>query len=112
MLDMGFIHDIRKVIAKLPAKRQSLFFSATLEPKVIALARTLVRDPVHVAITPEKPTVEKIVQSVYFVDEHNKDKLLLKLLSDPAVKRVIVFAQMKHIANKVAGMLVHAGIRA
>ena len=112
MLDMGFINDIRKIIAKLPAKRQSLFFSATLEPKVIALARTLVRDPVHVAITPEKPTVEKVVQSVYFVDEHKKDKLLIKLLSDPTVKRVIVFAQMKHIANKVAGMLIQAGIQA
>jgi len=112
MLDMGFINDIRKIILKLPAKRQSLFFSATLEPKVIALARTLVRDPVHVAVTPEIPTVEKIVQSVYFVDGHKKDALLVKLVSDAAVKRVIVFTQMKHIANKVAGMLNQAGIRA
>jgi len=112
MLDMGFINDIRKIILKLPAKRQSLFFSATLEPKVVALARTLVRDPVHVAVTPEMPTVEKIVQSVYFVDGHKKDELLVKLVSDPAVKRVIVFTQMKHIANKVAVMLTQAGIRA
>lgn len=112
MLDMGFINDIRKVIQKLPAKRQSLFFSATLEPKVIALARTLVRDPIHVAVTPETPTVEKVIQSVYFVDGHKKDRLLVKLISDPAAKRVIVFTQMKHIANKVAGMLVQAHIRA
>ncbi len=111
MLDMGFINDIRKVIAKLPAKRQSLFFSATLEPKVIALAQTLVHNPVNVAVTPEKPTVEKIEQSVYFVDSHKKDKLLVQLISDSQVKRVIVFAQMKHIANKVAGMLTQAGIR-
>ena len=112
MLDMGFINDIRKVIQKLPAKRQSLFFSATLEPKVIELAKTLVRDPVHVSVTPEKPTVEKVRQSVYFVDGNKKDQLLVKLVSDPEVKRVIVFTQMKHIANKVAGMLIKAGIRA
>ncbi|HLC88974.1 MAG TPA: DEAD/DEAH box helicase [Candidatus Nanoarchaeia archaeon] len=112
MLDMGFIHDIRKIILKLPAKRQSLFFSATLEPKVIALAKTLVHDPVHVSVTPETPTVEKTVQSVYFVDGHKKDMLLVKLVSDPAFKRVIVFTQMKHIANKVAAMLTQAGIRA
>jgi len=112
MLDMGFINDIRKIIHKLPVKRQSLFFSATLEPKVIALAKTLVHDPVHVSVTPDTPTVEKIVQSVYFVDEHKKDQLLVKLISDAAVKRVIVFTQMKHVANKVAGMLTRAGIRA
>src|SRR3989344_6018890 len=87
MLDMGFINDIRKIIHKLPAKRQSLFFSATLDPKVVALAKTLVHDPVHVSVTPETPTVEKIVQSVYFVDGHKKDQLLIKLVSDPAVKR-------------------------
>ena len=112
MLDMGFIHDIRKIILKLPAKRQSIFLSATLEPKVIALAKTLVHDPVHVSVTPETPTVEKIVQSVYFVDGHKKDMLLVKLLSDSAFKRVIVFTQMKHIANKVAAMLTRAGVRA
>jgi len=112
MLDMGFINDIRKVIHKLPAKRQSLFFSATLDPKVVALAKTLVHDPVHVSVTPETPTVEKIVQSVYFVDGHKKDQLLIKLVSDPAVKRVIIFTQMKHVANKVVGMLTRAGIRA
>ena len=67
------IRDIRKVIAKLPAKRQSLFFSATLQPEVIALARTLVHDPVHVTITPEQLTVEKIAQKVLFVDRQNKD---------------------------------------
>ena len=112
MLDMGFIDDIRKIISKLPLRRQSLFFSATLEPKVIALARTLVHNPVHVTIEPEKPTVERIKQLVYFVDKQHKDALLTKLLRDPHVKRVIVFTQMKHVANKVAMMLTQAGIRA
>ena len=112
MLDMGFIDDIRKIISKLPLKRQSLFFSATLEPKVIALARTLVHNPVHITIEPEKPTVERIKQYVYFVDKQHKDALLTKLVREPHVKRVLVFTQMKHVANKVAMMLTHAGIRA
>lgn len=111
MLDMGFIVDIKKIISKLPARRQSIFLSATLEPAVVALARTLVHDPVHVTITPEKPTADSIQQSVYFVDKENKDQLLLKLVADPAVKRAIVFTQMKHMANKVSLMLTHAGIR-
>jgi len=112
MLDMGFIRDIRKIISKLPAKRQSLFFSATLEPPVIALARTLVHDPIHVTVDPEQPTVDRIQQCVYFVDKDHKDPLLLKLMADPAIKRAIVFTQMKHVANKVSSMLAQAGIRA
>ncbi len=112
MLDMGFIDDIRKIIHRLPPKRQSLFFSATLEQKVVALARTLVHDPIHVTINPEKLTVERIQQSVYFVDRERKDALLLKLVHNPAVQRVIVFTQMKHVANKVSIMLRRAGIHA
>ena len=112
MLDMGFIRDIRKIIAKLPAKRQSLFFSATLQPEVIALARTLVHDPVHVTITPEQLTVEKIAQKVLFVDRQNKDALLVQLLKDSGMDRVLVFAQMKHAANKVCEKLQRAGIAA
>jgi len=108
---MGFINDIRKVILKLPVKRQSIFFSATLEPKVIALAKTLVHDPVHVSVTPETPTVEKIQQFVYFVDEHKKDELLVKLIANPEVKKAIVFTQMKHVANEVAEMLTKSGTR-
>lgn len=111
MLDMGFIIDIKKIINKLPAKRQSLFFSATLEPKVVALARTLVRDPIHVTINPEKPTVDRVQQYVYFVDKDRKDRLLLKLVSNPSVRRVIIFTQMKHVANKVSHMLTNAGVR-
>ena len=110
MLDMGFIRDIRKIIAKLPVKRQSLFFSATLQPDVVTLARTLVHDPVHVTITPEQPTVEKIAQKVLFVDRQHKDTLLVELLNATGMNRVLVFAQMKHAANKVCEKLAKAGI--
>jgi ATP-dependent RNA helicase RhlE len=110
MLDMGFIRDIRKIIAALPAQRQSLFFSATLSQDVLALARTMVRDPVHVAIEPEKPTVERIVQKVLFVDRKDKDELLAQLLH--GIDKVIVFTQMKHVANKVAHKLAKAGVSA
>jgi len=111
MLDMGFIHDIKRVIAKLPKKRQSLFYSATIEPKVVKLARTLVIDPVHVTIAPEKPAVERIVQKVMFVSKKNKDALIVNILSNKKLDRVIVFTQMKHVANKVAKQLEGAGIR-
>src|SRR5664279_2335551 len=69
MLDMGFIHDVRRIIAALPARRQSLFFSATLAPEVITLARAMVHDPVHITVTPDQPAVEKIKQKVLFVDK-------------------------------------------
>ena len=112
MLDMGFIHDIKKVIAKLPKKRQSLFFSATMEHKVVALARTLVHDPVYVTIEPEQPAVERIVQKILFVDKKQKDEALIRLMSNKKMKRVIVFTQMKHVANKVVRKLEGAGISA
>ena len=112
MLDMGFFPDIKRVIAKLPAKRQSLFFSATMEPEVVALARTLVHDAVHVTIAHEAPAVERIVQKVMFVDRNNKDALLVSLLGDSRWDRVLVFTQMKHMANKVVKKLAGAGISA
>ncbi len=110
MLDMGFIHDIKKIIAKLPKERQSLFYSATMEPKVVQLARTLVRNPVQVSITPEKPAVERIVQKVMFVSRNDKDELIIDMLKNKQLDRVMVFTQMKHVANKVAGKLDGAGI--
>jgi len=110
MLDMGFIHDIRKVIAKLPKKRQSLFYSATMEGKVIELARTLVHNPAHVTIEPEKPAVERIGQKVLFVDGKHKDELIVSIMGSKKLDRVIVFTQMKHVANKVARKLEGAGI--
>jgi ATP-dependent RNA helicase RhlE len=112
MLDMGFFPDIKRVIAKLPPKRRSLFFSATMEPEVVALARTLVHDAVHVTIAHEAPAVERIVQKVMFVDRNDKDTLLASLLADSHWNRVLVFTQMKHMANKVVKKLGSAGITA
>ena len=112
MLDMGFFPDIKRVIAKLPSRRRSLFFSATMEPEVVALARTLVHDAVHVTIAHEAPAVERIVQKVMFVDRDRKDALLASLLADSRWDRVLVFTQMKHMANKVAKKLGNAGIAA
>ena len=112
MLDMGFIHDVKKIIARLPARRQTLFFSATLEPPVVALSRSLVHDPVHITITPEQPAVERIAQSVMFVQRADKMALLIDLLRDERINRVLVFAQMKHAANRVAEKLKAAGIQA
>ncbi len=110
MLDMGFIHDIRKVVAKLPKKRQSLFYSATMESKVIELARTLVHNPAQVTIEPEKPAVERIGQKVMFVSQKHKDELIVSVMSNKKLDRVIIFTQMKHVANKVARKLEGAGI--
>ncbi len=112
MLDMGFLPDVRKVIAKLPARRQSLFFSATIEAEVAALARTLVRDAVTIRITPEAPTVDRIGQRVLFVEKSDKDALLSSLLDGRDCERVIVFTQMKHMANRVVKKLADHGIQA
>lgn len=110
MLDMGFIRDIRKVVERLPQKRHTLFFSATLAPDIIELAQTMLTDPERVEITPEKPTVEKIRQRLMFVDRGDKDALLVEQIA--GVDKVIVFTQMKHAANKVATKLEKAGISA
>jgi ATP-dependent RNA helicase RhlE len=112
MLDMGFINDIRKVISALPSKRQSLFFSATLAPEVVSLARTMVHDPVHVTVSPEQPTIERITQKVMFMEKKDKDMALVNLLSDPRINRTIVFVQMKHAADKVVRKLVSSRISA
>jgi ATP-dependent RNA helicase RhlE len=110
MLDMGFIHDIKRVLAKLPAKRQTLFFSATMPPKMIELAGTMVRNPVRVTITPDKPAVERIEQRVMFVGKRHKEALLVSLLDNPGIDKVMVFTQMKHVANKVIRKLESVGI--
>ena len=112
MLDMGFLPDIRKVIAKLPARKQTLFFSATMEKEIMTLAGSLVNDPARVAIAPEKPAVERIVQKLFFVDKNSKPALLNMLMSDRELKKVIVFTQMKHVANRVVTFLTGAGISA
>ncbi len=112
MLDMGFIHDVRKVIAALPKRRQSLFFSATMPPDIEALAATILTQPARVAVTPVASTVERISQSVYFVEKGDKPGLLERTLRNPAYTRVLVFTRTKHGANKVAKFLNGAGIQA
>jgi ATP-dependent RNA helicase RhlE len=112
MLDMGFIPSVRKVIAKLPQKRHSLFFSATMPPVVASLAKELLHDPVQITIDPGKPTVERIAQKLMFVDKENKDELLIDLITDHNMDKVIVFTRTKHGADKVVRQLMSAGISA
>lgn len=112
MLDMGFIHDVKRVVAKLPTKRQTLFFSATMPPEIANLANTILRDPVRVEVTPVSSTAETIVQALYFVDKPNKRKLLAHLLEDGRIARVLVFTRTKHGADRVAKDLHKAKISA
>ncbi|WP_128544835.1 DEAD/DEAH box helicase [Larkinella soli] len=112
MLDMGFIHDVRKVIAKLPSQRQSLFFSATMPPDVAKLADTILKKPAKVEVTPVSSTAETVKQSVYFVDKDNKRRLLIHVLNDPSIASALVFARTKHGADRVAKDLTKAGIQA
>lgn len=102
MLDMGFLPDIQKIISKLPPKRQSLFFSATMSLQINRLAKTLLNDPIHVEATPQATTVECIKQCIFFVDTRAKEKLLLELLNQEHLTSVLVFTRTKHKANKVA----------
>lgn len=110
MLDMGFIPDVKRILAKLPAQRQTAFFSATMPPKMEELARTMVRNPVRVTIAPKEPAVASIAQKVLFVGKQNKDTLLVRLLENPRIVKAVVFTQMKHVANKVVKKLAAAGI--
>ncbi len=112
MLDMGFIHDVKRVIGKLPQKRQTLLFSATMPQEIIKLVETILKNPVKVMVTPVSSTVEIIDQSVYFVDKANKPKLLIHLLQDPAITSALVFTRTKHGADRVARLLQKAGIGA
>ncbi|MDD5070065.1 MAG: DEAD/DEAH box helicase [Candidatus Omnitrophica bacterium] len=112
MLDMGFIHDVKRIIAKLPQNRQTLFFSATMDEEVLKLSETIVKDPVFVSVTPGKPAVERIVQKLFFVDKNNKDALLAQLLEAKHLSRVLVFVQMKHSANRVVKKLESLSISA
>lgn len=105
MLDMGFIHDVKRIITKLPKKRQNLFFSATMAPDVIKLSEKIVNNAVYVSVTPDKPAVERIVQKVFFVDKNHKDALLAQLLEAKHLSRVLVFVQMKHAVDKVVKQL-------
>ena len=110
MLDMGFIRDVRKIVAKVPAQRQTLLFSATMPDEIADLAGSLLTDPVRVEVTPQATTVERIDQRVLFVDAGAKRSLLVDRLGDASVARAIVFTRTKHGANRVCEHLEKAGI--
>jgi len=112
MLDMGFIHDVRKIIALLPRKRQTLLFSATMPGEIEELARGLLDNPVRVSIEPEKPTIDLIAQSLYFVEKGCKRDLLVHLIQKLGVTRAVVFSRTKHGADRIAKSLHIAGIAA
>lgn len=112
MLDMGFIHDIKRILPLLPKKRQSLFFSATMPPEIERLAGTILQHPQKVEVTPASSTVEKIDQAVYYVEKGEKVSLLTHLLKDSTLESVLVFTRTKHGADKVARVLAKANIGA
>jgi ATP-dependent RNA helicase RhlE len=112
MLDMGFIHDVRRIIAALPQKRQSLFFSATMPPEIVRLAGSIVYKPVKVEVTPSASTVDIVDQFVYFIDRGNKNSLLLELLKDEKIKTALVFTRTKYGADKVVRVLKKKNISA
>lgn len=112
MLDMGFIHDVKRVIEKLPAKRQTLFFSATMPPEISKLASTILTNPARVEVTPVSSTAELVDQSIYFVEKGNKKSLLIHLLEDKNIETALVFTRTKHGADRVAKDLNKAGIQA
>ena len=112
MLDMGFINDVKKVIAKLPFKRQTLFFSATMPPEIAGLADTILDNPVKVEVTPVSSTVDKIEQQIFHVEKADKVSLLLHLLKDNSIKTALVFTRTKHGADKVAKLLNRESISA
>jgi ATP-dependent RNA helicase RhlE len=112
MLDMGFIHDVKRIIAAVPAARQTLFFSATMPAEVVALSKSILTSPARVEVTPPATTVERIDQYVFFVEKADKPRLLAHVLRDAALRRVLVFTRTKHGANKVVKQLQRAGVSA
>lgn len=112
MLDMGFIHDIRRILKLLPAQRQTLFFSATMPPEIEALANSMLTQPEKVEVTPVSSTADKISQSVYFVEKKEKKDLLLYLLRSTEIESVLIFTRTKYGADKLARILNKSGIKA
>ena len=112
MLDMGFIHDIRKIIDKLPQQRQSLFFSATMPKNIVELSNKMLGDPEKVTIKPEQATAEKVEQAVYYVSKKNKIKLLAHVIKEKNEKSTLVFSRTKHGANKIVKLLGREDIKA
>ena len=112
MLDMGFIHDVKKVLAKLPNEKQTLFFSATMPAEITGLANSILKNPIKVEVTPVSSTAETIEQSLYFVEKSDKKGLLNLLLKGTEIANALVFTRTKHGANKVVKDLISAGYSA
>jgi ATP-dependent RNA helicase RhlE len=112
MLDMGFIHDVRKVVRALPKEKQTMLFSATMPKEIAQLAGSLMQSPVRVEVTPVSSTVEKIEQAVYFVPKAQKNTLLLHLLNEQKIQRTLLFTRTKHGADKIAKHLKKANVKA
>ncbi|MBI9054001.1 MAG: DEAD/DEAH box helicase [Bacteroidales bacterium] len=112
MLDMGFIHDVKKMLELLPKRRQSLFFSATMPPAIVKLSSTILYKPSEVTVTPVSSTVDIIKQQIYFVDKENKKNLLIEILKDESIKTALIFARTKYGADKLAKMLSKKKIKA
>ncbi|HTD41822.1 MAG TPA: DEAD/DEAH box helicase [Mucilaginibacter sp.] len=112
MLDMGFVHDVKKIISKVPSKRQTLFFSATMPKEIQQLADTILRNPEKVEVTPVSSTADTIQQTLYYVEKSDKRSLLIHLLKDKTIKTALVFTRTKHGADKVVKDLARVGITA
>ena len=112
MLDMGFVHDVKKIIAKVPARRQTLFFSATMPAEIQQLANTILTKPEKVEVTPVSSTADTIQQSLFYVEKNDKKSLLIHLLKDKEIKTALVFTRTKHGADKVVKDLTRVGITA
>ncbi len=112
MLDMGFIHDVKKIIARVPVKRQTIFFSATMPQEISSLANSILTNPVRVEVTPVSSTANTVKQNLYYVDKNNKKNLLLDLLKGNEINTALVFTRTKHGADRVVKDLVRSGVSA
>lgn len=112
MLDMGFINDVKKILVKVPVKRQTLLFSATMPVAIRKFAATILKNPLEISVTPVSSTVDAVAQSVYYVEKQQKTGLLVHLLKDKSIRRSLVFTRTKHGADKLVKQLSKTGIYA
>ena len=112
MLDMGFIHDVKKIVKALPTEKQTLFFSATMPKEIAGLAHSILHHPVKIEVTPPATTVEKIDQSIFFVNKNDKQSLLMHLIKEKRINRSLVFTRTKHGADKIARYLNMGNVKA
>lgn len=112
MLDMGFVNDVKKILTKVPAKRQTLFFSATMPTEIRKFSQTILNNPKEISVTPVSSTAQTVQQSVYFVEKTEKLELLVSILEDKSIERSLVFARTKHGADKLVKQLTKTGIYA